>query len=443
VEQLTQLSASNAARAIASGEIKSVELVTALVRQIAAREPEVQAFVHFDAEYLLQQARTADLAREEGRELGPLHGVPVALKDIIDTQDMPTEHGSALFAGRTPGADASVVNILRQAGAIILGKTVTAELAVLHPGKTRNPHNLGHTPGGSSSGSAAAVAAHMAPLALGTQTNGSVIRPASFCGVYGYKPSFGLISRHGVLEAAPSLDTVGVFGRSIEDLALAADCMSDYDARDASMWMRSRATMRPVAMSEPPIPPTFAFVKTPVWDKAGAQTQEAFLELVDALGERCAGVELQAGFEHATAWLRTIMLSEIARSYGRLYDEGRSQMSAVLSAAIEEGRSFSAVHYLRARHAQNALYSMLENVFEGFDAILTPPATGPAPLGLETTGDPIFCTLWSLLGVPSVSLPLLEVDGLPLGVQVIGQRRDDARLLRAARWLERHLQSHS
>ncbi|MBC8049399.1 MAG: amidase [Chitinophagales bacterium] len=443
MEQHTQLSASDAARAIASGEIKSVDLVTALVRQIAAREPEVQAFVHFDAEYTLQQARTADLAREEGRELGPLHGVPVALKDIIDTQDMPTEHGSALFAGRTPGADASVVNMLRQAGAVILGKTVTAELAVLHPGKTRNPHNLAHTPGGSSSGSAAAVAAHMAPLALGTQTNGSVIRPASFCGVYGYKPSFGLISRYGVLEAAPSLDTVGVFGRSIEDLALAADCMSDYDSRDAGMWMRSRAPMRPVAMSEPPIPPTFAFVKTPVWYKAGAQTQEAFLELADALGERCTEVVLEPGFDHATSWLRTIMLAEIARSYGRLYDEGRGQMSAVLCASIEEGRSFTAVDYLRAKHAQNALYTMLENVFEGFDAILTPPATGPAPLGRETTGDPVFCTLWSLLGVPNVSLPLLEVDGLPLGVQVIGQRRDDARLLRAARWLERHLQSHS
>ncbi len=414
-------------------------MTAALLEQTAAREPEVQAFVHLDAGSVMTEAREADLAREEGRPLGPLHGVPVALKDIIDTAGMPTEHGSPLFAGRRPAADASVVRMLRQAGAIIFGKTVTAELATFHPGKTRNPHNLAHSPGGSSSGSAAAVAAHMAPLALGTQTNGSVIRPASFCGVYGFKPSFGLISRHGVLEASPSLDTIGVFGRSIEDLALAADCLSGHDERDSGMWLRSRAPMQPVALSEPPVPPTFAFIKTPVWEKASAQTHKAFQELAEALGDRCAEVDLAPDFHNAVAWLRIVMLAEIAMSYGSLYDHGADGMSRSLRDAIEEGRSFKAVDYLRAKHAQTTLYSLLEEVFDGFDAILTPAATSGAPLGIETTGDPIFCTMWSYLGTPSVSLPLLEVDNLPLGVQVVGQRRDDARLLRSAYWLEQNL----
>ncbi len=403
------------------------------------REPEVQAFAHLNTDGVMKDARDADLAREEGRPLGPLHGVPVALKDIIDTAGMPTENGSPLFAGRKPTADASVVRMLRQAGAIVLGKTVTAEMAVLHPGKTRNPHNLAHTPGGSSSGSAAAVAAKMAPLALGTQTNGSVIRPASFCGVYGFKPSFGLISRHGVLEAAPSLDTIGVFGRSVEDLALAADCLSDHDDRDTGMWLRSRAAMQPVAQSEPPIAPLFAFVKTPVWDKASEQTHAAFQELADALGDRCTEVELPREFDAVVSSLRIVMLSEIARSYGSVYDRGESGMSAILRGAIEEGRSFKAVDYLRAKQEQTTLYAVLEEIFDGFDAILTPPATGAAPLGIETTGDPVFCTMWSYFGTPSVSLPLLEVDGMPLGVQLVGKRQDDGRLLRTASWLERNL----
>jgi Asp-tRNA(Asn)/Glu-tRNA(Gln) amidotransferase A subunit family amidase len=439
---LSELTAVEAARRIASGELRATELAAALIARIAAREPEVQAFVYFDADYLMNQARDADLARELGRPLGPLHGVPIALKDIIDSADMPTEHGSPLFEGRRPTNDARVTALLREAGAIILGKTVTAELAVLHPGKTRNPHDPARTPGGSSSGSAAAVGAMMAPAALGTQTNGSVIRPASFCGVYGYKPTFGLVSRHGVLEEAPSLDCVGAFARSIEDLALIADCISAYDERDPAMRPRSRSQLSRVAMSEPPLPPIFGFVKSPVWDRARADSKEAFAELAEALGAQCEEVELSTQYQQAIEWHRVVMLGELARSYGPLYDRGGG-MSNTLRGLIEEGRRFMAVDYLNARRGQDVFYGAFAELFERYDAIVTPAATGPAPLGLDATGDPIFSTLWSYMGVPCLSLPLLEVDGLPLGVQLVGPRLDDARLMRSARWLEARLKAQT
>ncbi|MDX2264223.1 MAG: amidase [Hyphomicrobiales bacterium] len=443
MQELAHLTAAEAARRIAAGELRSTELVAALIAQISAREPEVQAFAHFDPDQAMEGAKAADLTREKGEPVGALHGVPVALKDIIDTATMPTENGTPLHAGRRPVADAAVVARLREAGAVILGKTVTAELAVLHPGKTRNPANPAHTPGGSSSGSAAAVAAHMAPAALGTQTNGSVIRPAAFCGAHALKPTFGLISRWGVLEEAPSLDTIGVFARSVEDLALLTDCLAGFDPRDPDMRPAPRAPMRPIAMSEPPIPPLFAFIKTPVWEKASAATVDAFAELAETLGAQCREVELPAAFNHVYEMQRVVMLSELAVSYGRLYDAGSSQMSAVLRGLIEEGRRYAAGDYIRARRAQEALWPVLAEVFENFDAILTPAAPGPAPAGLDATGDPSFCTLWTYFGAPALNLPLFAVDGLPMGAQLVGARGEDARLMRTARWLERFAETGS
>jgi len=433
----TMLSAAEAAQVLAEGRISSEELVQACLARIKADEERVQAWAHLDPEYALEQAREADLRRREGRPLGPLHGLPVGIKDIIDTRGMPTEDGTVLHAGRTPYRDATLVSKLYAAGAIIMGKTVTTELATYAPGKTRNPHNPEHTPGGSSSGSAAAVAAHMVPLAVGTQTNGSVIRPAAYCGVVGYKPSFGLISRNGVLTQSPPLDQIGVMARTVEDAALLAEQLIGYDEEDPATRSMPRPPLYETAMQEPPMPPTLAFVKTPVWKQADAQTHEAFAELVEHLGERVEEFKLPAGFKDAWKWQQTIMEADLAKNYEPEYSKGRDKLSETLRAQIERGRKVRAVDYNKALDRIPSLNSALEQMFElRYDSILTPATTGTAPHGLESTGSPTFCTLWTLCGLPAITLPLMRgSDGLPLGVQLVGQRGSDARLLRTARWL--------
>jgi len=433
---LSQLTAAQAALEIREGRVTSRELVQACLERIAAYDGEIQAWTHLDPEYALAQADRCDEAHRAGQPQGPLHGVPVGVKDIFDTEDMPTECGTPLLSGRRSAHDAAVIAMLRQAGAVIMGKTVTTELAVYAPGKTRNPHDPKRSPGGSSSGSAAAVASFMVPLAVGTQTNGSVIRPASYCGVFGYKPSFGLISRHGVLEQCPTLDQVGVFARTIEDAALIAECLMFFDENDTTLKPRARPELLKFASQEPPLPPLLAFVKSPVWDKADEDTQEAFAELVEALGERAAAVELPDVFNQAVACHRTIMEAEIAKSYGTLYEKGGDQISNQLREIIERGQTVPAAEYLRAREIIPRLNAAVEEDFDWFDAYVTPATTGVAPLGLESTGSPIFSTIWTLAGMPALSIPILQNgDGLPMGVQLVGRKGQDAKLLRTARWL--------
>src|SRR5206468_863889 len=279
------LSASDAARLIRDGVVGSAELVQACLARVRETDAQVQAWAFLDPDHALAQARAADELRLSGQPVGPLHGVPVGIKDIIDTADMPTENGSVLCAGRTPSRDATTVAMLRAAGAVIMGKTVTTEFAYFAPGKTRNPHNPKHTPGGSSSGSAAAVGAEMVPLALGSQTNGSTIRPAAFCGVLGFKPTHGLISRHGVLTLSRTLDHVGLFARTVEDIALLAEQLVGYDERDPDTRPRARIPFVEAAAGEPPLPPMFAFVKTPHWERTDEATKEGFAELIEDLGE--------------------------------------------------------------------------------------------------------------------------------------------------------------
>ncbi len=381
----------------------------------------------------------ADVQRKEGKGVGPLHGVPVGLKDVIDTADMPTEHGSPAFKGRRPAADAACVTALRRAGAVVMGKTVTTELATHIPSRTRNPVNLGHTPGGSSSGSAAAVAAGMVPLAVGTQTGGSVIRPAAYCGVYGFKPTFGLIPRTGVLSQAPSLDTIGVFGRSIEDVALVADALAVYDSGDAASTKSSQPRLLATASEDCPLPPMFAFVKTHAWGQVDSVTREAFAELAQVLGERLAEISIDATTERGLAAAHIVQDVEMAACYGPLLDRSPELVHPALAARIEAGRSVGGTTYFAALDARERLYATAQGLFSDYGFILTPAATGPAPEDLGTTGSPVFCRFWTYLGVPAVTLPLLEADGLPIGVQLVGPRRDDGRLLRAARWLVRHL----
>ena len=440
VHDLTRLSASAAASRIASGEITSVMLVEAYLERIKAREEDVQAWEHLDPEFALEQARAADERRAQDQSTGPLHGVPVGIKDIIDTCDLPTENGTPVYKGRQPEDDAALVSALKDAGAIIMGKTVTTELAVFYPNKTRNPHNLEHTPGGSSSGSAAAVADHMIPLAIGTQTGGSVIRPASFCGIYGFKPTHGMISRTGVLMQAPPLDTIGVFANTIEDLGLIADCLTSYDPRDTWMRPRSRPRLREMAMQEPPVDPLFAFVKSPAWDElAEDSTREAFPELVSVLGEHCDEVDLPSIFSEGLKMQKLIQNADIAKFYGPVMDKAPGVLSEGLVERIELGKTISAVEYNTALDVREALNAGLDEVFERYDAILTPASPGPAPKGLDSTGDPSFNALWTYLGVPCVTLPLLEADGLPFGVQLVAARHDEGRLLRNSHWLVDHL----
>ncbi|HZR89882.1 MAG TPA: amidase, partial [Bradyrhizobium sp.] len=311
-EQLALLTASKAALRIRDGVLTSEELVRACLERIRQLEATVQAWQFLDEEHALAQARAADEQRRSGEPFGALCGIPVGVKDIMDTADMPTENGTVLHKGRTPRADAAVVARLRAAGAVIMGKTVTTECAYFSPGKTRNPHNPEHTPGGSSSGSAAAVAAHMVPLALGSQTAGSVIRPAAFCGVYGYKPTHGLIPRTGVLALSRTLDHIGLFARGLDDLALLAEELVGYDAGDPDTRPRARAPLRAIAAEEPPIEPMFAFIKTPHWERVEPDAKEAYGELVESLGERIEEVKLFPTAAEAWDWQRMIMETEMA-----------------------------------------------------------------------------------------------------------------------------------
>ena len=431
------LSASDAAQLIRDGAVRSEQLVEACLERVREIDAEVQAWAFLDPEYALTQARAADAYRLEGKPTGPLHGVPIAIKDIFDTADMPTENGSVLCAGRAPSRDATAVSLLRAAGAVIMGKTVTTEFAYFSPGKTRNPHNPEHTPGGSSSGSAAAVAAGMVPLALGSQTNGSTIRPASFCGVIGFKPTHGLISRHGILALSRTLDHVGLFARIIGDIALLAEQLVGYDERDPDTRPRAHVPFVEIAAQEPPLAPMFAFVKTPMWERADDETKEGFAEIVEHLGAQAEEVELFPSASEAWQWHQTIMDAEMAANLEREYEKGRDRLSEPLRKLLERGREVRAVDYQRALTRIRPIHESFVELFEQrYDAILTPAAPGAAPKGLASTGDPSFCTLWTLCGMPAVSLPLLEsTSGLPLGVQLVGPREGDARLLRTSRWL--------
>lgn len=437
LEDLHLLSATEAARLIREGVISSEQLVAACLARIGEVDGEIEAWAFLDPEYALQQARAADEERLSGRSIGPLHGVPVGVKDIFDTADMPTECGSVLYSGRTPASDATAVSRLRAAGAVIMGKTVTTEFAYFYPGKTRNPRSPEHTPGGSSSGSAAAVAATMVPLAIGSQTNGSTIRPAAYCGAIGFKPTHGLISRHGALMLSRTLDHVGVFARTIDDVALLSEQFVGYDENDPDTRSRARVPFVEVAAAEPPLAPMFAFIKTPHWGGVDDDTREGFAELIENLGGQVEEVELFPSAIDAWQWHQTIMAAEMAHNLEREWKSGRDRLSQQLRAQLERGLEVRAAEYLHAMSRIQPVHDSFVELFEQrYDAILTPAAPGAAPKGLSSTGDPSFCTLWTLCGMPAITLPLLKsANGLPIGVQLVGPRHGDARLMRTARWL--------
>ena len=440
-EELTGLTAIEAVEHIANGDFSSEEYVGACLDRIAAIDGEVHAFVHLDPDAALAQARDVDERRRDGQPIGLLHGIPVAIKDIFDTADYPTECGTAVLKGRQPVQDATAVARLREAGAIIIGKTVTTECAYFSPGPTRNPHDLTRTPGGSSSGSAAAVAAAMVPLAVGSQTNGSIIRPSAFCGVYGVKPSHGLISRHGALMLSQALDHVGVMARSLADAALILEVLAGYDAADSDTRPVAAPDYLELVDDVPPVQPRLAFVRTPVWDKADAATHAAFAELVASLGDQVTEIDLPD--DYAAAWddHHVVMATDMAHNLNPVLERGGDVLSQQLRDLMAEGRSIPAVRYLKARQNAKSYAAGIDHLFDDFDAIITPSTPGVAPVG-DATGSPVFNSLWSLTGLPAVTLPMLAGEGgMPLGVQLIGAARGDARLLRTANWLVEQVDS--
>tara|TARA_E500000318_G_scaffold23279_1_gene23671 strand:+ start:194 stop:1474 length:1281 start_codon:yes stop_codon:yes gene_type:complete len=423
---------------LAAGEVSAEELMRACLDRVAAREETVQAWAFLDPEIALANARAADARRKAGVALGPLHGLPVGIKDIIETADMPTENGSDLFRGQHTGRDAACVAMLRNAGAVIMGKTVTTELANTCPSKTRNPHNPEHTPGGSSAGSGAAVADFHVPLALGTQTAGSVIRPGSFNGIHALKPTVGRIPRDGVLMQSHTLDTVGVFGRSVEDLALITDSLSDFGASNLSRYGARHPDLLSAMNQEAPAP-RFAFLETPAWPEADAGAREAIESVAAGLGAQCVRESLPSPFDRIIDFHGAVGAGEILAYYGHHAEASPDKVSDLLKARLAESRQFDAGDYVAALLAREPLNEALSALLDTYDAVLCLPAPGPAPHGLGSTGSPRFNGLWTYLGVPCVNLPRLSVDGLPLGVQLVGKPGEDGKLLRTARWLDREL----
>ncbi len=428
---------------LAAGELRAIELAEACLARIGEVDDVIHAWAFLDRDHVLKRAERLDRQRKAGRPVGPLHGLPVGVKDIIDTADMPTGNGTPIDAGRRPRRDAAVVARLRAAGALVMGKTVTTEMAYFTPGKTRNPHDPGRTPGGSSSGSAAAVASGMVPLAIGTQTAGSVIRPAAFCGVFGFKPTHGTIPRTGILQLSAELDTVGTFATTLQGAALLAETLQGHDPEDADTRIEAPHRLLDDCRSALPLRPLFAFVKQPAWEMAEPTTAEAFADLADVLGDLCDEVELPEQFANGAAAQNRLMLTGFARNLRGYFERAGEGLSPRMREAIEEGRAITAEDYLSARDWREVLNAGLERIFDRYDAILTPAAAGEAPTG-EATGDPAFCRLWSLCGTPAVSLPLLTGPaGMPLGVQLVGRRGWDGRLLRTARWLVEHLKAQA
>ena len=430
-------SAVESAAALKSGALSAQDLTRACLARIEAREPQVRAFAYLDPEHALAQARAADERHRSGASLGTLHGLPVGVKDIFDTADMPTENGSRAHAGRRPASDSAVAERLRAAGAIVLGKTVTTEFAGFAPGATRNPHDLSRTPGGSSSGSAAAVSAGMVPLAIGSQTAGSVIRPGSFCGVIAFKPQFGAISRHGCTLLARALDHVGLYARAVEDIALLASALYGPDPRDPDAGTVEAEALTACSLDTEGLTPRLAFAPTAFWDCADADTRTAFDTLVGPDRLNLPRLELPTPFAQSLDWLNAICQAEMALEFDLLAQEHGDALRPQTREEIEATRRVTAFDYLKGLRGQAELRDLLEEQLHEVDALVTPAAVGEAP-GLESTGDPVFCSTWTLVGHPAISVPLLRgASGLPIGVQLIGRRGADAELLRIADWLLR------
>jgi len=417
---LNKLSCTDILQGITAGKFTAEAVTRDCLERIKAREDTVKAWATIDPEHALAQARALD----RGPRQGPLHGVPIGVKDVIDTVDLPTEMGSPIYKGHRAACDAACVAVARAAGAIILGKTVTAEFAGMFPGPTTNPHNSAHTPGGSSSGSAAAVADMMTPAAFGTQTGGSVLRPAAFCGVVGYKPTFNLINRSGIKFAAESLDTIGVITRTIDDAELVSGAVIGKAP--------ARRTMDSA--------PRLGLCRTPLWDTAQPETKHAVEDAakrLSAAGASIREITLPEEFSRLFHASRETMNNyERSKSMAADFAAHGERISKVLSDRIKLGMAMPYDDYLAALRLAEQCRAKIELAFDGLDAMISPCVKGEAPRGLNPTGDPAFQQFWTVLYGPTMSLPTHRgPNGLPVGLQVVARRYDDDRLFACARWI--------
>jgi Asp-tRNA(Asn)/Glu-tRNA(Gln) amidotransferase A subunit family amidase len=402
------------------GQISSVEVCKIYIERISKFEKNVKAWNFFDKKILLEKAEEADEYRKSGKPLGPLHGLPIAVKDIFGTYDMPTECGTIFRRKKSAAQDSEVVNLLKNAGALIMGKTVTAELAYIHPGKTTNPHDYSRTPGGSSSGSAAVIAAQMAPLSVGSQTGGSIIRPASYCGVVGYKPTYGLISRNGALKTSEKLDTVGVFGKSVEAVALLARVLIKKDLYDPATIHFAADEMLEASQKDPHFEPKFIFYKTDKWKNIDKESKSAFEFFIKNFKKNIEVFDEPGYFKNIPKHHQIIHETDLSNNFQAYYKKDKKKLSKEMRDAIERGLKHSAYDYANAIDFMEQSYQSYKEVFEDYHGVITPSASGVADKGLKSTGSADFQKIWTYMGLPTISLPLLTGESnLPLGIQLM------------------------
>ena len=435
------LSLEELAKKINDAQLTSVEVCEKYIERINKFEKDVKAWAHFDKKVLLEKATEADDHRRSGKPVGPLHGVPIAVKDIIGTVDMPTECGTIIRKGKSYSQNAEIIDLLHASGAIVMGKTATSELAYLGPPATTNPHDKNRTPGGSSSGSAASVASFMAPASIGSQTGGSVIRPASYCGVVGYKPSYGLISRNGVLRTSYSLDQIGMFGRKVEDVAMLAKVLIKKDKYDAATIHYSTENILSETKKGPIFEPKFIFYKTDHWKIIDKKSRESFEYFIKSFKKNIEIFDTPSYFKDIHKYHQIIHETDLANNFSVYFKKFKKKLSKYMQDAISNGNKYTAKEYAEAIDFMKRSYESYEEVFEDYHGVLSPSSPGVAPKGLKSTGTAEFNKVWSYLGTPCISLPLLEGENnLPLGVQLIGNKYDDHRFLGVANWLEKECQ---